>query len=296
MAATVGQLWSGQQGSEGHTLMHNPSASEWVKRHPSSRTPRLRLLCLPHAGGSAAFFHEWRSAFDDDVEVLVARYPGRHERLNDPLMTSMDDLADALASAVLRFTDTPLAIFGHSMGASLAYEVALRLLQEHDVALTALMVSGRTPPHLADRTFPDPDDADAVLDEVRRLGGTDAMLLEDPELADLILPAIFADFKVVAGYTPRATVALPFPVIAYLGDSDPDVDPATMSGWADAASTSFELKVFPGDHFYLVEQRAELTRDMGSRLRAGAGRPGPKRVPLLAGTAAPADGRGVQGL
>lgn len=86
---------------------------------------------------------------------------------------------------------------------------------------------------------------------------------------------------------------LPFPVAAYLGDCDPDVDPATMSGWADAASTSFELKVFPGDHFYLVEQQAELTRDIGSRLRAS--RPGPKRVPFPAGSAAPA-ASGAQGL
>ncbi|WP_405783745.1 thioesterase II family protein [Streptomyces sp. NBC_00859] len=258
--------------------MRNSIASKWVKRYPSTRGPRLRLLCLPHAGGSAAFFHGWPPAFSDDIEVLVARYPGRHDRLNDPLMTSMDDFADALTTEILPFTDVPLAVFGHSMGASLAYEVALRLYREHNVALSALMVSGRTPPHLADRTFPDPDDVAAVLDEVRRLGGTDTALLEDPDLADLILPAILADFKVVAGYTPRASVALPFPVVAYVGDSDPDVDTATMSGWADASSTSFELQVFPGDHFYLVGQQTELTRNIGSRLRQ-SGLPG-GRTPL----------------
>ncbi|MFB7215731.1 thioesterase II family protein [Streptomyces sp. NPDC056255] len=239
-----------------------------MRRYPGSGTPRLRLLCLPHAGGSAAFFHDWGYRFGDDVEVLVARYPGRHERINDPLVTSMDDLADSLTAELVRFTDVPVVIFGHSMGASLAYEVAIRLLKNHDVALAALMVSGRTPPHLLDSTLPDPDDVESVLAEVRRLGGTDAAVLEDPDLRELVLPAICADFKVVADYAPRAGVALPFPVFAYLGSADPDLDAPTMGGWADVAATSFDLTVLPGDHFYLVDQQAELTRDIGSRLDA----------------------------
>ncbi|TRV75638.1 thioesterase [Streptomyces sp. 130] len=226
------------------------------------------MLCLPHAGGSPAFFHEWGRRFGDDVEVLVARYPGRHERINDPLVTSMDQLADELTLALGQFTDLPLAVFGHSMGASLGYEVALRLLRQRGVRLAALMVSGRTPPHLADDTLPDADDVDAVVAEVRRLGGTDAALLDDPDLRELVLPALLADFKAVRGYTPRASVALPFPVIAYVGDVDPDVDAACMGEWARASSVDFALTVLPGDHFYLVGRRAELIRDIRTRLAA----------------------------
>ncbi|MGW2709890.1 thioesterase II family protein [Streptomyces sp. NPDC001356] len=254
-----------------------PRANDWVKRHPAVRPPRLRLLCLPHAGGSPAFFHEWGRRFGDDVEVLVARYPGRHERINDPVVTSMGQLADELTCALVEFTDLPLVVFGHSMGASLGYEVALRLLGRHGLRLAGLMVSGRTPPHLADDTLPDADDVDAVVAEVRRIGGTDAMLLDDPDLRELVLPALLADFKVVGGYTPRAAVALPFPVIAYVGDADPDVDAAVMSEWARVSSVDFALTVLPGDHFYLVSQRAELIRDIRSRLAALGlmARPGP---------------------
>ncbi|MFI7386428.1 thioesterase II family protein [Streptomyces sp. NPDC049813] len=243
-------------------------ASEWVKRHPSAVAPRLRLLCLPHAGGSAAFFHSWGRQFGDDVEVLVARYPGRHDRIGDPVVTTMDGLADQLCAALRGFTDLPLAIFGHSMGASLGYETALRLWRRYGVRVSALLVSGRTPPDVADDTLPDPDDVDAVLAEVRRLGGTDAGLLDDPDLRELVLPALLADFKVVHGYPPRECVALPSPVVAYLGDADPDVGAELMRGWSRASSVDFSLTVLPGDHFYLVGQRDRLVRDVRARLDA----------------------------
>ncbi len=250
--------------------MLGPRGNDWVKRHPGARAPRLRLLCLPHAGGSAAFFHDWAHRFGEDVEVLVARYPGRHERIADPPPTRMEDLADALAGALRDFLDVPLAVFGHSMGASVGYEVALRLLRLYGAPPTALLVSGRTPPQTRDVSLPDPGDAEAVLAEVRRLGGTDAGLLEDPDLRDLVLPAIVADFRVVAGYTPRPVVPLPCPVVAYVGDADPDIDAATMRGWAAATRGDFSLEVFPGDHFYLVDQREPLIRDIRSRLRPPA--------------------------
>ncbi|OIK23567.1 thioesterase II family protein [Streptomyces malaysiense] len=243
-------------------------ASEWVKRHPSAGPPRLRLLCLPHAGGSAAFFHEWGRRFGDDVEVLVARYPGRHDRIGDPVITTMDELADRLCAALRGFIDVPLAIFGHSMGASLGYETALRLSRRYGFRPAALMVSGRTPPDTPDDTLPDPDDVESVLAEVRRLGGTDAAVLDDPDLRELVLPALLADFKVVSGYTPRDCVALPLPVVAYVGDADPDVDVEVVRGWARASSVDFTLKVFPGDHFYLVDQRDRLVHDVGARLAA----------------------------
>ncbi|MGW2089059.1 thioesterase II family protein [Streptomyces sp. NPDC001880] len=242
------------------------SSSIWIRRHPSALAPRLRLLCLPHAGGSAAFFRDWAGNFGDDVEVLVARYPGRHERINDPLITSMDSLADAFVPELLGFTDVPLAIFGHSMGATLGYEIALRLLRRHRTALAALMVSGRTPPHLAGTALPDSDDTEAVMAEVRRLGGTDSALLDDLGLRELVLPALRADFKAVADYAPRPGAPLPFPVFAYVGDADPDVDVASMRGWSTTAAQGFDLRVLPGNHFYLVEQQAALMQDIRTRL------------------------------
>ncbi|MEU5538897.1 alpha/beta fold hydrolase [Streptomyces sp. NPDC020362] len=242
--------------------------SIWLRRHATAAPPRLRLLCLPHAGGSAGFFHDWGHAFGDDVEVLAARYPGRQERIADDLPGSVEELADGLAEELPPLLDTPLAVFGHSMGASIGYELALRLRDRHQVSPQLLMVSCRKPPHLlTPRTAAVADDA-ALIAEVRRLGGTDGALLADPDLRELVLPAIRADFAAVARYGARPGVPLDCPVAGYLGAGDPDVSADDMTGWAAVAPRGFGLTVLPGDHFYLVAQRDALVADIRARLAA----------------------------
>lgn len=193
------------------------TTSIWLRRYASPAPPRVRLLCLPHAGGSATFFHSWGRALGEDVEVLTARYPGRQERIAETPLTSIEELADAFAAELRPYLDVPLALFGHSMGASVGYEVALRLEAHHRTALALLMVSCRKPPHLLTprtwRLSGTPEGrartgrlygADAELvEEVRRLGGTDAALLEDEGMRELLLPAIRADFEAVDRYTAR---------------------------------------------------------------------------------------------
>ncbi len=240
--------------------------NSWIRRYPSSRAPRIRLLCLPHAGGSAAFFHSWSRGFGPDIELLTGCYPGRHERINEPLVPSMDSMADAFTSELLPLSDVPLAIFGHSMGGTLGYEIALRLQQRHGITPAALLVSCRRPPHLADPFCTDPYDPEAVMAEIRRLGGTDSALLDDPDLRELVLPALCSDFKAIADYKPRPGIPMHVPIVAYVGDRDPDVDAAAMTGWADLALYGFDLRVLPGDHFYLVDQQADLMRDINARL------------------------------
>lgn len=240
--------------------------SIWLRRYASPAPPRLRLLCLPHAGGSATFFHGWGHAFGDDVEVLAARYPGRQERIAEEPLTSIEDLADALAAELPPLLDVPLAVFGHSMGASVGYELALRLEAHHRAAPELLMVSCRKPPHLlTPRTAALAGDA-ALVDEVRRLGGTDAALLDDEDLRELVLPAIRADFGAVARYTARPGIPLGCPVVGYLGADDPDIRTDEVAAWAGIAPKGFDLKVLPGGHFYLVDQRDTLVTDIRARL------------------------------
>ncbi|MEU2801165.1 alpha/beta fold hydrolase [Streptomyces sp. NPDC006995] len=241
--------------------------SIWLRRYVTPDQPRLRLVCLPHAGGSAAFYHSWGHAFGSDVEVMAVRYPGRQERIAEALYTEMEPLADALTGELLPYTGVPLVLFGHSMGASLAYEVALRLQQRHGVRPGALLVSCRSAPHLLTPRGPFEDD-DALIAEVRRLGGTDTRLLDDPDLRELVLPAIRADFSVVSGYAARPGVPVDCPVVGYVGDSDPAVGVDGVRGWARMAPAGFDLKVLSGGHFYLVDRRDELVADIRARLAA----------------------------
>ncbi|GCB45878.1 thioesterase II family protein [Streptomyces sp. NL15-2K] len=238
----------------------------WFRRYSVTAAPRRRLLVLPHAGGSASFFHAWGTAFDSGTEVLVARYPGRHDRLTDPCVDSMEELADRVTAALLPFLDVPVTLFGHSMGASLAYEVALRLHGRHAVRPAALHVSSRRPPHrLTPRELHKQGD-EALIEEVRRLGGTDESLLTDPDLREIVLPAIRADFTIVGTYGPRDAAPVDCPVYAYIGDQDPSTSVHDMSDWSDVTTEGFHLDVLPGGHFYLVDHQETLVRTIADRL------------------------------
>ncbi|WP_404955478.1 thioesterase II family protein [Streptomyces sp. 147326] len=238
----------------------------WFRRYCATATPRRRLVVLPHAGGSASFFHPWGRSFGDDTEVLVARYPGRHERFADPCIDSMDVLADQVTAALLPFADVPVTLFGHSMGASLAYEVALRLEERHAVRPAALHVSSRKAPHrLTPRNLHQQGDA-ALIAELRRLGGTDTALLDDPDIQELVLPAVRADFTIVGTYGPRSATPVGCPVHAWIGDEDPSTSAQEMEAWGDVAPLGFRLRVLPGGHFYLVEQHDALVREVSEQL------------------------------
>ncbi|MEU6484898.1 alpha/beta fold hydrolase [Streptomyces sp. NPDC046887] len=241
----------------------------WFRRYRPAAVPRRRLLVLPHAGGSASFFHAWGTAFDHGTEVLVARYPGRHDRLTDPCVHSMEELADRVTAAITPLLDVPLTLFGHSMGASLAHEVALRLWREHGVSPAALHVSSRKPPHRLTPHQVYKEGDEALIEEVLRLGGTDEALLADPDLREVVLPAIRADFTIVGTYGPRPADPVRCPVYAYIGDQDPSLSAADMSDWSEVTAEEFRLDVLPGGHFYLLDQHENLIRRIARRLSAG---------------------------
>ncbi|MCM0679130.1 thioesterase domain-containing protein, partial [Micromonospora phytophila] len=158
--------------------------------------PAARLVCFPHAGGTATFFRSWPQRLPG-VEVRAARYAGRQDRLADPFPASLAGLADELAGALAGLGEAPLALFGHSMGALLAFEVAVRLEERHGPAPVRLFVSGRPAPHRAPATALHRADEVGLLDEVTRLGNPDPLVFADPDLRALVLPALRDDYRLV---------------------------------------------------------------------------------------------------
>ena len=164
----------------------------WIRRYHQAPDSPVRLVCFPHAGGSASFFFPVAKALAPAIDVTAVQYPGRQDRRTEPNIDNIADLADAILPAVRPLTDRPLAFFGHSMGAILAYEVALRLEKDGAAPLTRLYASGRrAPSRYREETVHKRDDA-GVIAELRGLSGTDADLLGDAETLEMILPAINA--------------------------------------------------------------------------------------------------------
>ncbi|WP_176611297.1 thioesterase II family protein [Actinomadura sp. WMMB 499] len=221
----------------------------------------MRLFCLPHAGGSAVFYRTWAKEISPAVEVQAVQYPGRADRMGEPLIDDAYRLARLVAGALAPLADRPTALFGHSMGAVIAYEVA-RLLQERGSAPVHLFASGARAPHdRGDERVAGRDD-DGVVAEMVRLGGTDADALRDPELRELVLPYVRNDFALIEGYAHRDGTRLTVPVTAIVGDDDPRVTPEQAAGWGAVTDGRFALRTLPGGHFYLADRQPDVIAEV----------------------------------
>jgi surfactin synthase thioesterase subunit len=199
---------------------------------------------------------------------VAVRYPGRLDRLSEPCVEDMGELADAVTDALVPLLDRPLSLFGHSMGSSVAYEVARRLETRHGFTPSQVFVSGRLAPHVAQHDDEDFDGStdDALVASVRELGNGDGGAFDIPELREFILPALRADYRLINSYRPTNLVKIAAPLVGYAGLSDPGCPIDGMKAWSELTLGGFELRVFPGDHFFLVPERAAVLADLVPRL------------------------------
>lgn len=242
------------------------TVDRWFRVHRSTRPAAHRLICFPHAGGTAQLYHGWGAQLPPDVEVLAVRYPGRQDRLAEPCVEDMTAMADAVTEALSGQLDLPITLFGHSMGSAVAYEVALRL-ERLGVRPERLYASGRAAPHRATPTGVDVDDETALIENVRGLGDFQSEVYDIPELRELLLPALRADYRLIEAYRPARPLPLRTPITACTGLADTFCPIGQVRAWAELTTHSFELRTYPGDHFFLVPQEAELVRDIAARLR-----------------------------
>lgn len=245
-----------------------PAADDWIRRfHPAPDAP-VRLVCLPHAGGSATFWFPLSAALAPDVAVLAVQYPGRQERRLEPPLTDLDALADEVARALVPLLDRPYALLGHSMGALLGYEVARRLRRWGHPAPVGLYASGRRAPHINRPEDVHLRDDAGVVAELRRMSGTDSGLLGDDELLRLVLPAVRADYQAVETYRYRPGRALDCPITVLTGDSDPHVPRQEAVAWSVHTTAAHEVRGYPGGHFFLTGRFGEIAALLRGRLRA----------------------------
>ncbi|MBY8843595.1 thioesterase II family protein [Streptomyces sp. SP2-10] len=233
----------------------------WIHRfHAAPRDTAPTLVCFPHAGGSASYFRPLAGALGPVAEVLSVQYPGRQDRLSEEPITSIPRLADEILTVLESLPRRRLVLFGHSMGACVAFEVARRIERGSSLELLGLVASGRTaPPTLRDTKVRHMDD-DGVIAEIRRLNGTDDRLLLDDDIIRMIMPAIRGDYLAVESYRYEPGPALRSPISVLVGDQDPQVSVTEAEEWRDQTEGGFTLRTFPGGHFYLAEQKAQVAR------------------------------------
>jgi medium-chain acyl-[acyl-carrier-protein] hydrolase len=245
-----------------------PRTDPWIRFHAPDACARLRLFCFPHAGAGASVYRGWNGRLPSWIDVCPVQLPGREERIREPCFTNMDALCAALLPALAPYLDMPVALFGHSMGALIAYQAATRL-RDQGRSPVHLLVSGHRAPHLPLGRPPSYNLPDPVFRErLRSLNGTPEPVLQNRELMDLVRPLLRADFE-LSECTPRERRdPLECPVTAFGGLADGEVRRSHLEAWRETTRGEFYLHMFAGDHFYIAGNESELTWLLAQRLGA----------------------------
>lgn len=232
------------------------------------------LVCLPFAGAGASFFKGWQRHAPEDVRVLPVQLPGREERFTDPPYTDVARATEDARAQVLRQVggDARVALFGHSLGAVLAYELARRLGDADGIRPVRLFVSGSPGPWKGREKQATGLDDEAFLAQVRRFAGYSHPALEDPEMRSLLLPMLRADVEMHEAYRPSSDEPLTVPITSLRGRADELADMAQIAQWAQATHAGFATAELDGGHMYLADDPAALLRLIGTELKTPAGR------------------------
>jgi medium-chain acyl-[acyl-carrier-protein] hydrolase len=213
---------------------------------------QLRLFCFHHAGGSTTLFHQWRDRLPQQVELWVARLPGRGDRAAEAPLKRMGAVVHEISEAFVPFLKEPFAFFGHSMGASIAFETARLVRRRHGVQPTRLLVSSCQAPHRLHFALPTYDLPDAqFIEKLRGLNGTPQPLFDDPRLLLRMLPMIRADVELLQTYEYLADAPLDCPITVFGGLRDEVVKLAGLMAWRKQTTAEAILHLLPGDHFFL---------------------------------------------
>lgn len=235
--------------------------TRWLRRLAPRPDAERRLVCCPFAGGGAHAFRSWCDRLPR-CEVWGAVLPGHVGRLNEPLPTDLVHAADEIADGIVATLAPPVVLYGHSMGAWLALEIA-RSLERRGSPPAGLVVAGRNGPGYPEDVPPLSrlPDADFIHEVSTRYGGVSPEVAANAEIMELFLPVLRADIGMMERYDPSAR-ALPLrcPVLACTGSSDPGTTAAGLEEWATVTEGQFEVATLPGDHFFMDQHPGDFFR------------------------------------
>lgn len=250
------------------------TGTPWLAGGKTNPRAEARLFCFPYAGGGDSIFRAWQKVLPEAIAVCPVQLPGRGARISEPPFTELGLLVRAAAQALAPHLDKPFAFFGHSMGALVGFELARHLRRGGGPQPVHLFVSGRCSPQTLKEPLADDLPDSEFREALRRYNGTPAEVLENPELMELLLPAVRADFAVCKSYVHAPEPPFSFPVTAFGGLEDPGVSRECLDGWREHTTGPFVLRMLPGDHFFLNTSTRPLLEAIAKELEQDVERKG----------------------
>jgi medium-chain acyl-[acyl-carrier-protein] hydrolase len=234
----------------------------------------LRLVALPYAGGGAAPYYRWRKTLDPRIELVPIQLPGRESRISEPPLTELGVLATEIADAVMPLLDRPYAIMGHSLGATIAFELARELRRRSEQMPELLIVAASAAPHRqeAGQSMSSLSDEAFVAEMNRRFDGIPPAILAHKELLQLLLPALRADVTLLEKYKYQDEPPLETEILAIGGTEDRAVSRTQLADWRQHTSANFSQRMFPGGHFFLFPPGERSTAEVPAAVRTIADR------------------------
>jgi surfactin synthase thioesterase subunit len=226
-------------------------SSPWLSFHTPQPGAWARLFCLPHAGGSASLFRTWQAELGTDLEVCPVQLPGRENRLREPAARELSALVSPLVEVLSQHGDKPFALFGHSMGALVAYELTRALRERGLTGPLHLFVASYRPPHTLHAHPASEATHDIDVAEARRMGAALSLTGEmAEEMLKLMRATMLADTAVCESYSWKPGPKLDCPLSAFRGFDD-YVPEEAVETWRELTSGPFASQTFLGDHFFL---------------------------------------------
>ncbi|MBZ0297935.1 MAG: putative thioesterase [Anaerolineae bacterium] len=220
-------------------------------------TGDIRLLCIPNAGGGPALFRTWSQQLDPEIGVYSALLPGQASRLREIPPTETDVLVEQMIHASEAYLDEPFALFGYSMGALIAFEMA-RYLRRHGLPQPlALFIGARRAPQLTDLLSPlhQLPDAQFVQAVQSRYGGMPLAILQDAEMMALFTPILRANFAMIESYQYTEEAPFDFPILAFGGTRDRTTNESQLRAWSQHTRSNFDCQIFDGEHFFIQQHQ-----------------------------------------
>lgn len=224
-----------------------------------------RLFCFPYAGGSSLIFHRWADSLPKSIEVYAVELPGRGTQIKLLPFKRIEPLVNVMAPIFQAYLDKPFAFFGHSMGGLVCFELARQLRNNYSLSPFHLFVSASRAPQILSKKTPIHALSETEFkEELRRLNGTPASILENTELMQLLIPILRADFEVLETYVYADKPPLECPITAFGSMQDQEVSVEELEGWREQTTNYFKLQMFPGDHFFIHSFQSLLLQSITS--------------------------------
>lgn len=247
-------------------------AAIWLKNYSSTTQARLRLLCLPYVGAGASAYRTWARALPPDIELYALQLPGREARRREEPYTQLEPLIKTLTQIIASLPPLPLALFGHSLGAIIGFELARNLRRQHGINPIHMFVAGQAAPQIQPseqkiHLLPDEE----FIQRLREYNGTSEEVLQHMEILQMLLPVMRADFALCENYTYYSDTPLNCPISIFCGSEDNQVSEEDLLAWSSQSAYPVKFHKLKGDHFFMRQEHEELlttiAQDMNAHLQ-----------------------------